>query len=114
MDKILDYSYSDGNGNIYLIQPNRIKYKPIKPIHSSSGIYSGGEYRKVEITPEDYKKIDDILKKAIQNKSAHTEFRVMMSSTIRYSTSKEKKNIILEPNSEEQKQIEELLKKILN
>lgn len=50
-------SFSDGNANQYRFwrddpdSPARFTYTPVEPIHSSSGIYSGGEPREGELTP---------------------------------------------------------------
>jgi hypothetical protein len=44
-NKWLVYIYVDGNNNAWHIGESQIKYQPITPTLSGSGIYSGGSHR---------------------------------------------------------------------
>lgn len=46
--------YNDGNANSYLITNESFVYKPVKPIESSSGTYSGGGAKDFEISVDDF------------------------------------------------------------
>ncbi len=41
--------FSDGSNNMYLITPEFLKYEPVMPEHSSSGVYSGGDKKEAEL-----------------------------------------------------------------
>lgn len=44
-----EFKFIDGNGNTYTVSTNKLDYKPITTIESSSGTYSGGEPKSVSI-----------------------------------------------------------------
>ena len=75
-------NYGDGNGNQYIIEQDSIKYNPVKPKFSSSGIYDGGDHVKKKITQHQYNKIASIFKEAIANEASHIKNRVKMSGVI--------------------------------
>ena len=106
-------SYSDGNGNQYIIEHENIEFNPVKPKFSSSGIYDGGDHIKKKITPQQYDKIASIFSKAIANKASHIKNRVKMSGAITIQEGKAVKSCILSPNSEELNEIEKILKDII-
>jgi hypothetical protein len=43
------YQYADGSANVYRIKPDSLEYIPVKPEESSTGMYSGGEPKKVAL-----------------------------------------------------------------
>ena len=110
------YRYLDGNGNEYVIkgEPHiSLEYNPIKPLHSSSGIYDGGEHKKKQITSQQYKNIIKILEKAVAKKEIHMINRVKLSGMIIIQENSKQSEYILEPHSREIYFIEENLKKVM-
>jgi len=114
MKKII--TYADGSGNTYIISGSEeifLEYNPIKPFMSSSGVYDGGDYKKMKISQLDYDNIMKIINKAIANKSIHIENRVKGSGLIIIQVNDSENSYIIKSASQEQLQIEELFKKIL-
>lgn len=110
------YSYSDGSGNTYVVAADgkkTIEYKPVTPEMSSSGIYSGGDYIKKEISQSQYESIISSLQKAIKNKKIHIKDRVKTSGMITIEKNKLKKTYIIKPKCKEQVNIEKVLKEII-
>ncbi|MHA1256951.1 MAG: hypothetical protein ACTSPS_15265 [Promethearchaeota archaeon] len=111
------YEYADGSGNTYIIK-NALKifieYIPIKPQLSSSGFYDGGDYKKKEITKNDFNNISTIFEKALRSKENHIENRIKTSGLLSIQEEDKKKVCILKPNSRDLLEIEQLLKDILN
>ena len=81
----------------------------MKPQHSSSGVYNGGNYTKKELSNIQYNQLTSILNVAIKNKKIHIKNRVKMSGMI-IIQEKNKENVcILSPNSKEVQEIDSLL-----
>ena len=111
------YEYADGSGNRYLIKKDLnifLEYIPIKPHLSSSGFYDGGDYKKKEITKNDFNNISSIFKKALGNEENHIEGRIKTSGLLILEVENKKQSCILKPNSIFLHEIEKLLKSILN
>jgi hypothetical protein len=64
------YFYTDQNNNTYTIAPSEIRFDPITPNESSSGVYSGGEKAVIPISINSYKKIVQ-LTEALQEDTIH-------------------------------------------
>jgi len=107
------YEYADGSANLYIITTKQIKYIPVKPEESSSGVYSGGEPKTVALTSAQYKTLQTLFEKAIRNEDAHIKNRVMMSAIVSSISSDHKKQCILTPGSEDIAVIEQALKSIV-
>lgn len=110
------YEYLDGSANHYIIRHEDIKtieYIPVKPIHSSSGIYDGGEYVKKEISKDQYDKMVSLLHDAIGKKEIHIKDRVKMSGMIIIDDEGKRNAYILDPYSKEKSIIEKKLRKII-
>lgn len=58
------FEFTDGNNNRYLISPSSIDYVPVTKSESSSGFYSGGRPCSVEISENEYQKIQTLFNKA--------------------------------------------------
>ena len=112
MNKSTVYEYADGNGNTYKIQESSVEYVPVKKEESSSGMYSGGDAKRVTITAEQYKKISALLDSALDNTSIHINERVMMSGVVRVISSENKRSCIIRPGSDDLLRIEQSLKAI--
>ena len=111
------YEYADGSGNRYIIKNDLkifIEYIPIKPHLSSSGFYDGGDYKKKEITKNDFNNISTIFEKALRSKENHIKSRIKTSGLLSLQIENKKKSCILKPNSKDLHEIETLLKDILN
>src|SRR3990172_8087771 len=80
--KTKTYTYIDGNNNDYVITKDSINYIPITPEKSSSGIYSGGESKKIKITKEQFAKIEGMMKAIQKDKKSHADKREMGYGTI--------------------------------
>lgn len=107
------YNYLDGNGNKYTISEKSLEYMPIDPDSSSSGFYSGGEYKKTKITESDYSSITSLLDETIIDTSIHIENRIMGSGLIILEKNNETISAIIKPHSNKQFRIEQLLNNIL-
>jgi hypothetical protein len=67
------YEYADGAGNVYIINPKSIDYRPITKTESSSGNYEGGKPRIVKIDTLQYQAIVMMLDRALNLKSIHAK-----------------------------------------
>jgi hypothetical protein len=110
------YEYSDGNNNQYIMKSEKeetIEYIPVKPIHSSSGIYDGGEYVKKVISNLQFEEIKSLLSEAIGKKEIHIKDRVKMSGMILISERGKRRVCILDPYSKEKSVIEKKLQEVI-
>ena len=104
--------YSDGNGNYYKITKDSISYEPIKREMSSSGIYDGGEGKSNKITEAEFTLIFKEFETIFNNKSIHIPNRMKISGRLRLNNGDDTKAVIIK-KSEEQNQLELLLKELL-
>ncbi|MDT0556093.1 hypothetical protein [Patiriisocius hiemis] len=107
----MDYSYTDQNNNSYYISETEIRYIPITPSESSSGVYSGGNKKNVSISKAQFSEISEKCDAIFNTPNLQTSQRRMMTSILRFSSSSESKKIILTP-SEKRKELEHLLKEL--
>lgn len=82
MNRAIEYEYSDGSANRYIITPDSLEYIPVQPHESSTGFYSGGVPKKISITPETYRLIKQTLESALTNEAVHTDKRAKMTGLI--------------------------------
>lgn len=115
------YSYYDGNGNKYVIDTGSSKKVPIKPEQSSTGFYSGGEYKKKNISYSERKKIIALLNNFIKDNPNFSERKKGDSKVIKARLKNKMSKIYTKPNeviikhnSKAQNQIKYVLKRILN
>lgn len=107
------YRYLDGNGNKYTISEKTLEYLPLDTASSSSGLYDGGVYKKINISAVDYKKIVSLFEQAITDTSIHIENRVMESGLIVVEKNNQSTSFIIKPGSDKKSQIEQTLKGFL-
>lgn len=100
--------YADGNGNVYSIEDNWFEYTPVKPINSSSGIYSGGNAVKKKITDAQIQEINDAFAAIFENKKIHIEKRVMGSGMLKCENANTITTVII-GNCEEKNALEKML-----
>ncbi len=106
------YLYTDQNNNTYTINASEVIYNPIKPIESSSGMYSGGVITKVTITEEEFNKFASLAEELFMIKEFHNLKREMMTSVLSSKKNKESRNVILK-RSEKRSSFEAMLQKIV-
>ncbi|TFG07734.1 MAG: hypothetical protein EU539_04160 [Promethearchaeota archaeon] len=110
------YEYFDGSGNRYIIKKGEriiLEYIPIKPQHSSSGVYNGGDYIKKEMKNHEWKNLISIIKKAIKKEEVHIKNRIKKSGMIIVKGKENKKTYIIGPNTEELFEINNLLQVLI-
>lgn len=108
--KPMNFSYSDGSGNRYEIKENRIKYIPVEPAFSSSGIYSGGQPVEKEITDAEAHQLDNLVQIALDETEAHMEQRIKGSGLVHT----HEKTVILSMNAPTKKKLEQELEALIN
>jgi len=104
------YTYVDGNNNIYTITPDSINYEPITPDESSSGEYSGGEPKKVQISEQQFLRIEVLIKSILTAKEIQQKNREMGCGTLLAG----KKTIYINSSSQQKADLENELKSVLN
>lgn len=110
MDNI--YTYADGSNNTYILTGGLhpvLSYQPIQPKESSSGIYSGGESRTLELTLSQYSRLAAAFEGAASDTQDHLSQRTMISGLIRINRKGGTENYILRPQSPAQLNLEKLL-----
>ncbi|PKA83524.1 hypothetical protein ATE92_1679 [Ulvibacter sp. MAR_2010_11] len=112
MDSTL-YYYTDQNNNVYKISVSEVKYDPISPEESSSGVYSGGEKAIVPISEKTFKEIA-LLAEALQTDTiSHIKHREMRTSILLTEKGgKDTSRAILRP-SEKRTALENLLRDLV-
>jgi hypothetical protein len=113
MNTSTTYQYADGSANVYIIKPDSLEYIPIRPEESSTGFYSGGDPKKVSVTPEEYRTMSTMLEAARKKHEIHIPDRIKTSGMITIFSGDEKTQFILTPGCKEITEIETALKKLL-
>lgn len=109
-----EISIFDGNNNSYkLFRSNSdekitIRYEPVKPSQSSSGVYNGGSVKESHLGEEQFKKILKIILELIENKDCHSERRKMGTFLLKYQSSEMKAKAIIIKNPQLQALMAEL------
>lgn len=114
MSTSITYQYADGSANVYIIKPDSLEYIPIKPEESSTGFYSGGDPKKVSVTPDEYRSLSAMLEAAKKKHEIHIPDRIKTSGMITTFSGSEKTHFILKPGCTEITAIETELKSLLN
>ncbi len=112
--KIMELEYLDGSGNCYKITADSIIYQPVTMEMSSSGIYDGGKSVKKTITKKEFEKVKKKFDVICANTNIHIKNRMKTSGQLTFDKGlKDEKRVII-ANSAEQKELEKLLKLLLN
>lgn len=110
----VNYIYSDGSSNNYIISEKQISYDPVKKESSSSGTYSGGEAKTKSISQKDFENINSLFKEVFAAKAEQQQNREMMTGLLIHKKGKKTiEQIVLKPNSSYITKIELLLKSLL-
>jgi hypothetical protein len=64
-------TYSDVNGNTYVIQNGKLEYKPVATDQSSSGAYNGGKAKKAKLSQKDFDRIAVAINTVIDTPETH-------------------------------------------
>ncbi|MBP7809415.1 MAG: hypothetical protein KA163_08990 [Bacteroidia bacterium] len=110
----VNYIYSDGSSNNYIINETLIKYDPVTKENSSSGTYSGGEAKSKSLSKSDFEKISTLFKEAFAAKAEQQTDRAMMTGLLIHKKGKKTiQQVVIKPNSPYIGKIEALLKSLL-
>jgi hypothetical protein len=110
----VNYIYSDGSSNNYIINEKQISYDPVTKENSSSGTYSGGEAKSKSLSKSDFEKISILFKEAFAAKAEQQTDRAMMTGLLIHKKGKKTvEQVVIKPNSVYIGKIEVLLKSLL-
>ena len=109
-EPISHFDYADGSGNLYHVSPSLLKYEPVTPNQSSSGIYSGGLPTTKILSPEDYNTLMNRVQAAIRNKAIQINQRLMGSGMIEFYDNNQKTTVLLQQHAKEKQALELFLK----
>lgn len=107
------YQYADGSANVYVITADSLEYVPVKPEESSTGMYSGGEPKKVALKSEEFRNVRAMLEAAKKKHEIHIPDRIKTSGMITSISGAEEIHFILKPGCAEITTIESTLKTLL-
>jgi hypothetical protein len=111
--KPTQYRYSDSSGNTYKISADSIEYIPMTPEMSSSGMYSGGDPVKKQISKADYNKVKSEINNIVMNTSIQIKDRTKLSGLIIIMEDGKKDVSLLIEKSPEKESLEKMLKKLI-
>lgn len=104
--------YADGSANRYEISATALKYVPVKPEESSTGLYSGGKPVQVVISSEQYTRVKDLFEAALAQTDQHIPNRMKTSGLVIIENGSERVEAILKPGSSSMIGIEAELKRL--
>ncbi len=110
-----NFVYLDGNGNQYQLDQTHFSYKPILPIESSSGFYSGGDPKKIQLTIKQKQEIEKLFERISKTKENEKgKFREKGTGLLIYTEKENRVEILYKKDSKTKKQIEKILTSIKN
>lgn len=101
-----EFSFADGSNNFYSLQylasdsAYLLEYKPIKAHESSSGVYSGGQTVKVELSSQSAEQIHRWVTRLASKTELHVKNRMMMTGKFLLKEVAEEKCFILSSSDE--------------
>jgi hypothetical protein len=113
MPRPLYYSFADGNANRYIITTASVRYEPVQPAYSSTGIYSGGNPCQKSLSPAAYHQLQALFEKALSSKDCATTTRTKMSGMLTRIAPHETTTVILRAGSDICIEIETKLRELL-
>jgi hypothetical protein len=112
--KNISLHYSDGNGNIWKISSDSVRYLPIEPEISSSGVYSGGESKIKVLGKDDFLQVFNEFDLIFKNKEIQIPNRIMTSGMLIISEKEKPDRILIFKDGLEMKRLEALLNKLIS
>ncbi|MEN8120279.1 MAG: hypothetical protein ABFS35_08030 [Bacteroidota bacterium] len=107
------FEYSDGNGNLYIVTQDSIFFQPVSKQMSSSGLYDGGEPSKNKITQKDFKKVYLEFESIFKNDIIQIPNRIKTSGLLIIREVGTKKKVFIIKKSDEQRNLESMLKELI-
>ena len=104
--------YADGSANRYEISASELRYIPVKPEESSTGIYSGGEPVQVVLSTLQYNQLKNLFESALNHTNQHLQDRAKTSGLVVIVNGEHRREAILKPDAPAKAAIEAELKKI--
>jgi hypothetical protein len=111
--KPTQYRYSDSSANTWKISSDSVEYIPMTPEMSSSGMYSGGDPVKKQISKADYNKVKSEINNILMNMSIQIKDRTKLSGLIIIMEDGKKDVSLLIDISPEKENLEKMLKKLI-
>jgi hypothetical protein len=112
MKQPITYEYADGSANLYILTENELRYVPVTPEQSSTGMYSGGNPKTVSVTPAQFGELQGLFDSALKNTAIHIPDRIKTSGMISQMGA-QKAQCIIKPYCTEMIAIEAKLKEVL-
>lgn len=109
-----EISIFDGNNNSYKLFRNNsdenfsIRYVPVKPSQSSSGVFDGGSVKENHLSEEQFKSILKIILELIENIDLHSDRREMGTFLLKFQSSEMNAKAIIIKNPQLEALIAEL------
>lgn len=110
------YHYSDGSGNLYVIEANQLRYDPVTMLNSSSGVYDGGDPQTIKLSEEQVASVAAIFEQSFSNRTFKVEKRTLGSGEVRIISDDpeaETRKVILAMRSPDKQKLEEWLTGVL-
>jgi hypothetical protein len=104
----MDFTFYDGNANQYIIKERVLFYKAVKPINSSSSIYSGGIDTLIKLSEKLCSRLEEKRNALLQNKKDVIKTSLMGS----YTFVENKKKIIFKMKCKEAEDLTTFLRSI--
>ncbi|GAB4417910.1 MAG: hypothetical protein OHK0039_28820 [Bacteroidia bacterium] len=109
MEALTTYTYADGSGNRYHLHGHLLRYVPVQPHQSSSGVYSGGAPWARELAPAAHAALAAAFEAALADTSAHQPDRGMGSGWVLAAGPSGERQCILAMRSPTQQTLEQAL-----
>lgn len=105
--------YVDGTGNQYAVTGGTLEYAPVMAKESSSGVYSGGEKRQIDLSAAQSEEIKKLFDEAFADTEGQIENRELLSGYIEVKLKEGRKSAILAPGSTYQTRIDGFFKTLI-
>jgi|GEM_PF-3162185 hypothetical protein len=107
------FTYVDAMSNQYHIGPDFLKYEPIKPALSSSGMADGGEPKQVALEATVFSDLSQWFEKLILDQSMQLASRNMGCGTVIDLRKKPSTTYFISPKSNHRTELEQMLRDLL-
>ena len=107
------YYYTDALNNDYIFHADSLKYVPIKPHLSSSGMADGGEPQEIGLSYAQFEKLEGLFRTAFSDKDNYLKTRLMGCGTLTLEEGKKSTTIFLKMSAPSKEALESALKQCL-